>query len=363
MSSSRMRGFTLVELLVVIAIIGVLVALLLPAVQSAREASRRTACTNNIRQLGLAAHNFADARGKFPEGVQIAQAPPNGDQNMLSAYRTPGFGPNWAVLMLPYFEQAGLFEQNSAGINNYMTSNGNDLSWRRVASVPLKSFRCPTDPGHLNQFTLNPSQFNQTWARGNYGGNAGPGWLNWTIGGKSHDGGARDAAGNVRGLAAGVFGANYGCRFAELVGQDGSSNTIMFNELRVGINDVDRRGTWAMGLSGASLTAASSIGDALVPNDREEYSDDIEDCNAIRVKAGVPTTKTPPGLGPLRMGCSNDNGPRNWPNWQAQSRSLHSSGVQVCFGDGSTRMIPNNIAQSIWYLLNSREDGKTIPDF
>ena len=73
MSSPRSRGFTLVELLVVIAIIGVLVALLLPAVQSAREASRRTNCLNNIRQLGLAATNFADVQGKFPVAVQIAQ--------------------------------------------------------------------------------------------------------------------------------------------------------------------------------------------------------------------------------------------------------------------------------------------------
>ncbi len=359
MSSSHTRGFTLVELLVVIAIIGVLVALLLPAVQSAREASRRTACTNNIRQLGLAAHNFADTMGKFPVGVQIANAPPNGDQNMLSAYRTPGFGPNWAVLMLPYFEQGSLFEQNSAGINNYLNSNGNDQSWRRVASVPLKSFRCPSDPGHLNPFTLNTGPLNANWARGNYGGNAGPGWLNWTIGGKSHDGGARDAAGNVKGLAAGVFGANYGSRVAELVSQDGSSNTILFNELRVGLNSVDRRGTWAMGLAGSSLTAASSIGDCLVPNDNQEKSDDIEDCTALRQAAGVGND----GLGAKRMGCSFDNAPRNWPNWQAQSRSLHPGGVQVCFGDGSTRMVTNNIAQSIWYLLNSREDGKAVPDF
>jgi prepilin-type processing-associated H-X9-DG protein len=197
------------------------------------------------------------------------------------------------------------------------------------------------------------------WARGNYGANAGPGWLNWTREGKSHDGGARDAAGNIRGLAGGVFGVNYGSRVAELTGTDGSSNTIIFNELRVGLNSNDRRGTWAMGLGGASLTCASSIGDATIPNDPNEYSDDIEDCNALRQSLGLGNT----GLNIKRMGCSNDNLPRNWPNWQAQSRSLHPGGVQVCFGDGSVRTVPNTIAQSIWYLLNSREDGKAIPDF
>src|SRR5947199_25208 len=143
MSRHRPSGFTLVELLVVIAIIGVLVALLLPAVQSAREASRRSACSNNIRQMALACINFADVQGRFPVGVQIAQVPIQGDQNMLSAYRTPGFGPNWAVLTLPYYEQSALYEQNSVGINNYLPSNGTDLSWRRVAPAKIKSFLCP----------------------------------------------------------------------------------------------------------------------------------------------------------------------------------------------------------------------------
>jgi len=133
----------------------------------------------------------------------------------------------------------------------------------------------------------------------------------------------------------------------------------LFNELRVGLNDVDRRGTWAMGLAGASLTAANAIGDCTVPNDRNEYSDDIENCNNVRQRLGTGNT----GLGAIRMGCSNDNLPNNWPNWQAQARSLHPGGVQACFGDGSVRTIPNTIAQSVWYLLNSREDGKTIPDF
>ena len=361
MSPPRLRGFTLVELLVVIAIIGVLVALLLPAVQSAREASRRTSCTNSIRQLGLAAHNFADVQGKFPVGVQIAQVPNNGTQNMLSAYRTPGFGPNWAVLMLPYFEQTSLYEQNSTGIKNFLTSNGTDQSWRRIVTSNIKSMRCPSDnygANPQNTFNLNTGPFNNFWARGNYGANAGPGWLNWTIEGKSWDGNS-GGTGTQRGFAGGVFGVNYGSRVAELVSQDGTSNTVLFAELRVGINEGDRRGVWAMGVSGSSLVAAHAIGDALQPNDNTEKSDDIEDCTALRVKIGKTTT----GMGAMRMGCSFDNAPNNWPNWQAQSRSQHPGGVNVCFGDGSTRLIPNNVTNNVWYLLNSREDGKPVPDF
>jgi prepilin-type N-terminal cleavage/methylation domain-containing protein len=356
MSRHRTTGFTLVELLVVIAIIGVLVALLLPAVQSAREASRRTACTNNIRQMGLAAQNFADANGKLPVAAQIAGNPANGTSNMMSAYRTPGFGPNWAVLMLPYFEQQSLFDQNSASINNYLPSNGTDLSWRRVATASIKAMRCPSDnygANPQNTFSLNPGPFNAFWARGNYGANAGPGWLHFTENGQSFITGAQSSF-TGDSLMGGVFAVNYGVRLAEIGSQDGTSNTIAFNELRVGINPGDRRGVWAMGLGGSSITAAHATGDCFNPNDNAEKADDIEDCTALRAQIGKQTV----GMGDMRMGCSFDNAPMNWPNWQAQARSLHPGGVLACFADGSTRFIPNNIATTNWKLLNSREDGQ-----
>jgi hypothetical protein len=141
-------------------------------------------------------------------------------------------------------------------------------------------------------------------------------------------------------------------RLAEV--QDGTSNTVMFNELRVGINPGDRRGVWAMGVSGSSITAAHATGDAVGPNDNTEKSDDIEDCTALRAQIG----KASVGMGDMRMGCSFDNAPMNWPNWQAQSRSLHPGGVLACFADCSTRFVPNNIATTNWRLLNSREDGQ-----
>jgi prepilin-type processing-associated H-X9-DG protein len=109
------------------------------------------------------------------------------------------------------------------------------------------------------------------------------------------------------------------------------------------------------------LTAANAIvgQDCLQPNDNTEKSDDIEDCTALRATIGKPTV----GMGDMRMGCSFDNAPKNWPNWQAQARSLHPGGVNACFGDGSTRFVTNNITTTAWYLLQSRNDGQAVPDF
>jgi prepilin-type N-terminal cleavage/methylation domain-containing protein/prepilin-type processing-associated H-X9-DG protein len=348
------RAFTLIELLVVIAIIAILIGLLLPAVQKIREAANRMTCSNHLKQLGLAAHNYNDVNGKFPEGVQIALPPANGTANIASAYRSPGFGPNWAIFLLPYIEQDNLFQANAPGINNFRPSNGADQTWRNIRRNRVKVYLCPSDTAQQNiPFALNGGD----WFRGNYAGNAGAGWLNWTRDGDSKDGSS--GGGTTTGNRGGAFGINYGSNVAEITVQDGTSNTILFNEVRIGLNQNDRRGVWAMGLSGSSLTAASATGDCRTPNDDFEYSDDIEDCNAVRQAMGLGNT----GLGVLRMGCSNDNLPNNWPNWQAQARSRHANGVNACFCDGSVRFIQNTIPQTVWRFLLSRNDGQTIPNF
>jgi hypothetical protein len=308
-----------------------------------------------LKQLGLATHNHHDVYLKYPDGVQIARPPANGTSDMASAYRTPGFGPNWAIFLLPFYEQKPLYDANATGINNFLPSNGADLSWRNLRGNKLPVFRCPSSTGNDIPFALNGGN----WARGNYAGNAGPGWLNWTLNGSSKEGGS-GPTGADDGRWGGAFGVNYGCRMAELTNQDGSSNIIIIAEIRTGLNENDRRGVWAMGVAGASLIAAAAIGDATLPNDANEFSDDIEDCDAARRTAGVPARS---GLSRLRMGCSNDNLPRNWPNWQAQARSLHPGGVQVCFGDGGVRFIPNTVQQTVWKNMLSRNDGNPIPNF
>ena len=343
------RGFTLIELLVVIAIIAILIGLLLPAVQKVRESAARMKCSNSLKQIGIAAHSYQDVNHSFPAAVQVANPPANGSQNMVSAYRNPGFGPNWAVFLLPYIEQDNLFKQFAAGINNYMPSGGTDQSWRGIRSTPIPILLCPSDSGDTTPFALNGGN----WARGNYAACAGAGWLNWTLNGSSDNGGATGGA--ATGNCGGIFGVNWGATLQTVTVEDGTANTIMFNEVRRGLNTNDRRGVWAMGLSGSSVTAANAIGDCTTPNDMNEYSDDTEDCGAARAAAGVGTT----GLGPLQMGCSDDNLPRNWPNWQGQARSRHTNGVNACFADGSVHFITNSVPQNIWGFMNSRNDGQS----
>jgi prepilin-type N-terminal cleavage/methylation domain-containing protein/prepilin-type processing-associated H-X9-DG protein len=357
-SSINRSAFTLIELLVVIAIIAVLIGLLLPAVQKVRESAARVKCQNNLKQLGIAAHNYHDAIGTFPPAVLVA-LPQMGNQGWLvSNYRdqlyqgTPLYGPNWAVLTLPYFEQGALYNLYASGIQNYLPSNGADQSWRGVRSAKIPIMLCPSDSGADVLFALNGGN----WARGNYAANAGAGYFDLTLNGAS--GTYPFGGGSFSGGLGGPFGINWG---AQLTGiPDGTSNTILFNEVRIGLNANDRRGVWAMGGAGSSVTAALAIGDCIGPNDADEYADDIEDCGAARQAAGVGNS----GLGKLRMGCSNDNLPHNWPNWQAQARSRHLNGVNACLADGSVRFISNSVSQQTWRYLNSRDDGQTFsPDF
>jgi len=207
------------------------------------------------------------------------------------------------------------------------------------------------------------------WARGSFAANAGPGWFNQTCNGLCGTGGSSGTptlagpspplvAGNLK--AGGVFGVNWGADLSGITAADGTSNVIMFNEVRAGLNDQDRRGVWAMGVAGSSITAAHAIGDCVTPNDTNEFSDDIEDCSLARSAAGLPQANSPPSMGPLGFGCSNDNRPRNWPNWQAQARSRHPGGVDVTFCDGSVHFITNAIGQDVWFYLNSRDDGIVI---
>ena len=140
----RGRGFTLVELLVVIAIIGVMVGLLLPAVQAAREAARRMSCSNNMKQIGLAVHNYADSYKRFPAGyiADIVGVQDSREQSLWS----------WGASLLPYIEQGALYDQLQPGrikLHQHLTTPAG----LALLQTPISTYRCPSDTGPtLNNF-------------------------------------------------------------------------------------------------------------------------------------------------------------------------------------------------------------------
>ncbi len=209
------RGFTLVELLVVIAIIGILVGLLLPAVQAAREAARRMQCQNNLKQIGLALHNYHDTRKRFPASFYRAWPTTAG-----GTFGTPGWG--WGTMILPYIEQGNLYNSLDPTRNTLF----NNAAIKPLAQTPLPSFRCPSDAGAA----LNANRAN--FATSNY----------MAVFGALYDQAAPSAGALVFGsrenAGTGVFSPNSGIRIGDIL--DGTSSTVMIGEMNYGPNGVKK---------------------------------------------------------------------------------------------------------------------------
>jgi prepilin-type N-terminal cleavage/methylation domain-containing protein len=319
-----MRGFTLIELLVVIAIIAILIGLLLPAVQKVREAAARTQCQNNLKQIVLGVHNYHDSNGTFPAAVILPAGVGYTDETNA--------GPSWAVLILPYIEQANLYNQVQPNVQNNI-SGTKDTGWKAIASTPVKTYVCPSDPfgssGPLTRVGGTPSG----WARGNYAANMGPAYGN---NGNSYYGGSSNDNFGLPGT--GVMWANGGTNMSQLTNMDGTSNTIAIGEVRAGVDGNDPRGTWALGMMGASILHGCPTGDCHGPNDTGGNSDDLVGC-----------TNRPD----IAMGCWNGG------YGQANSRSAHSGGVNAGFADGGIRFITNGISDQVWYEMLSASDGQS----
>jgi prepilin-type N-terminal cleavage/methylation domain-containing protein/prepilin-type processing-associated H-X9-DG protein len=346
------RAFTLIELLVVIAIIAILIGLLLPAVQKVRAAAARMSCSNNAKQIGLALMNYESAIGQFPPASQVPYARVNQDSNLQM--QLP-FGPNWAVLLLPYIEQENLYKQANPmsypgiaitpGVVPAYASVNN--SWRVIRGVTVKTYLCPADSNNQTPYsdsgTTTPHEAG--WARGNYGVTAGYEDYDHVSGGATY---VTSSGGPLRGVTSSpLMSANYGARIAEII--DGTSNTIMVAELRSGINAIDPRGTWALGFSSASIVNAGRAPYNPTPNnllgDSGGDGDEIQNCS----KFWSSTIGSRQG-----MGCINDHGAIMT---SGMSRSQHTGGVNCCFADGSVRFIKNSISEYTWGLLLSKADG------
>jgi len=341
------RGFTLVELLVVITIIGILIALLLPAVQAAREAARRAQCINNLKQIALALHNYHSTYKIFPPSSVWRP----GTADNIQRLNNPNLSENWVILILPFLEQQAL--RDAFDLSRYITDPVNERPRGTALSVML----CPSDA--YNRTPYNGSQYNQgaNWARGNYAANAALGKM--TVNGHTGYGGTESAATDASSgwrhpLIRGVMGANTSVSIDEI--RDGTSQTILVGEIRAGVVPIDPRGVWAMsGGCPSALWSHGYIGDANGPNAPYLNADDTNGCSDTRSAVGGAER-----LAQMGMPCA--EGSR--PNYQQAARSMHPGGIHAAMADGSVHFISDYVQTGtsqtnlgVWDRLNLSADG------
>ncbi|MFM8892356.1 MAG: DUF1559 domain-containing protein [Planctomycetia bacterium] len=297
------RGFTLVELLVVIAIIGVLVGLLLPAVQGAREAARTMMCNNNFKQWGLAMHQHHDSFGALPYTAKT------------------GVRATFVPLLLPFIEEAGLANGFNRNASNFWTApfivqnttNGQFCK-------PVSMFYCPSD--RVNALWKDDSYWR---ARGNYMAC----WGSVTVGGTSP---ATD-----QGIFGNAGGSPKQTQFSEI--RDGLSKTLLMSEIIVARNDTN--GTW------------DGRGDF--------FNDDMANPGSMFMTINTPNSTVPDAIwcfnnGDPAMSCV----PAAGANGQQSARSRHRGGVNAVMADGSVSFYNNSVDATVWRYMGSPRDGKSF---
>jgi prepilin-type N-terminal cleavage/methylation domain-containing protein/prepilin-type processing-associated H-X9-DG protein len=335
---SPRRAFTLIELLVVIAIIAILIGLLLPAVQKVREAAARAQCINNLKQIGLALHNYHDANNEFPagyvDGNTNSASTPNNDVG-------PGWG--WASSLLPYVEQGNVYNQINFNIGVGLGVNAT------ICQLPLKVYQCPSDPYQQN-FTVWPT--NVVVAHGNYigcngwvecFGNAGGNYNPISDGGSAEDG---DGAQTGTGAAGnGLFYRNSKNTFASVT--DGLSNTVFVSERCAAHSPT----TWTGAVTGGRCPAWMATTpwtppytpQASAPNTGNGTAYDNADYDEALVLGHGNLTHLP-----------NADNPFFDPDtfW-----SMHIGGANFLFGDGSVHFLTSGINPSTYQALMTIAGG------
>ena len=313
------RGFTLIELLVVIAIIAILIALLLPAVQQAREAARRTQCKNNMKQIGLALHNYHDIYSMFPPGYtarNVSRTDP------VSAETGQGFA--WSFAILPQIDQANL-----TGVIDTNLDAVDPANLAIAQSTTLEAFLCPSDPA--------PQQFNVVDGAGNtitlptsnYPGIYGYGSVTMSPG-----------------TGTGLFFRNSNIRFRDVT--DGTSNTICVGERKhkhdflPGVNPVDANSTWYAAIPGV-----------VRPGGMKGMMASMTEGPGSMILGHVGQT----------MGMMHMHSNPNQTNHIVHFSSHHEGGVQFLLVDGSVHMVTENIDYNTFRYLGERNDGEVLGEF
>jgi prepilin-type N-terminal cleavage/methylation domain-containing protein/prepilin-type processing-associated H-X9-DG protein len=375
----KRSAFTLVELLVVIAIIGILVALLLPAIQAAREAARRAQCQANIHNVALAVLNYESAKKILPNGMTFDKGQ-GGNVNALSRY-----GPNWIINILPFMEDSAtrdafdpkVFQNFAVAVNEPGAGNVNIKA--RGTQIPV--LLCPSDGFNRTLF----QGLGGNYGRTNYAANAGRAFIYGAIidpskaapgsnAGSTYMSGpdygnnagwvddpTSTSSPNSGSCQRGVMGPNIAVALKRVA--DGTSKSIMLAEIRAGITENDGRGVWAIGHAGASLVAMyGSGGDDQGPNQPDYRADDVIS-DVCTTASGLCNTSVPPNAATQveNMNCSVGGYD------QATARSKHPGGVHVAMVDGSVQFVNDDIESSgcpgtcctAWdYMITSADQGR-----
>jgi prepilin-type N-terminal cleavage/methylation domain-containing protein/prepilin-type processing-associated H-X9-DG protein len=321
----KRKGFTLIELLVVIAIIAVLIGLLLPAIQKVREAANRIVCSNNLKQLGLAAHNYHSALGRFPPGVNLPSTYTGLGNGSLSTPPPIVAGQAFSLFtaLLPYVEQDNLYAL--LNLNGYNSQYQNCTTPTSPGATVVKVFLCPTDTAPT-QTTYTSG--NTTWYFGanTYGGNAGiRSWYTFFSGG--YPGMTQD----------GLFYINSSVTIGGI--SDGTSNTLAFGERNrrdpvldaipsYGANFIEQHSGWAWA------------------NNLPGYD--------YLFGAARPLNWTVPA------GTTSDPGFIYEDDRLSTFGSQHTGGANFCMADGSVRFISNSIPLLTLQYLCTRAGGEVI---